>query len=336
MDDEDIISLQENESILKNMKKKDSKTVYLQTKGAFLSAIAVHESESDNNISNSLLSSEDSETVNSEENLIMDNNTKEEDILAVATELSQDLSNMASSKEEAKDEGQALEKEAIEESSEKEVAESNQEVEQISEQSEQQADDTVEQSSSSDSEESEVQNVDSEDPEELEEASTDKVDEVQEEVTQDSDLTTVQSSDEQDTAKLTTQVALLEEEISSLKDENSKLKSALHMTLVERVVDTKISLGLAEQSDRDGMIEAHASRTASSLADLLRDLASFSVKTGKRTKDFLTSNEFDVDNMVSFNEENVKTLDEEVIEKSNPADSFEQVLVDTLMGRRKL
>jgi len=336
MDDEDIVSIEENESIFKDMKKKDSKTVYLQTKGAFLSAVAVHESESDNNISNSLLSSEDSETVNSEENLIMDDNTKEEDILAVATELSQDLSSITSTKEEVQEEEQTLEEEAIEESSEEEATESSEEVEQVSEESEEQTEEAVEEDSSNDSEKAEVQNVDSENAEESEEASVETADEVQGEAEQDSDLTTSESSDEQDVAQLTAQVALLEQELSSLKDENSKLKSALHMTLVERVVDTKIALGLTEMEQRDQAIQEHAPRTAASLADSLRDLATLPVKAAKRAKDFLTSNEFDVNDTVSFQEENVTTLDEEVVEKSDPVNSFEQVLVDTLMGRRKL
>lgn len=335
MDDEDIISIEENESILKEMRKKDSKTVYMQTKGAFLSAIAIHESETDNSISDSLLSSEDSETVNSEENLIMDNNTKEEDILAVATELSHDLSNMASSTEEAASEEETLAEEAVEQNSDEVAEASDEKVEEEAEVSEE-ANAETEENSSNDSEEAEVQSVDSEKAEESEESSVEVSDEIQEEAEQDSDLTTVQSSDEQDTEQLAARVALLEQELSSVKDENSKLKSALHMTLVERVVDTKIALGLASMDDRDQAIQEHAPRTASSLADSLRDLASLPVKATKRTASFLNSNEFDVSDTVSSYEENVVTLDDEVVEKSNPVDSFEQVLVDTLMGRRKL
>lgn len=335
MDDEDIISIEENESILKEMRKKDSKTVYMQTKGAFLSAIAIHESETDNSISDSLLSSEDSETVNSEENLIMDNNTKEEDILAVATELSHDLSNMASSTEEAASEEETLAEEAVEQNSDEVAEASDEKVEEEAEVSEE-ANAEIEENSSNDSEEAEVQSVDSEKAEESEESSVEVSDEIQEEAEQDSDLTTVQSSDEQDTEQLAARVALLEQELSSVKDENSKLKSALHMTLVERVVDTKIALGLASMDDRDQAIQEHAPRTASSLADSLRDLASLPVKATKRTASFLNSNEFDVSDAVSSYEENVVTLDDEVVEKSNPVDSFEQVLVDTLMGRRKL
>jgi len=338
MDDEDIVSVEENESILKNMKKKDSKTTYLHTKGAFLTAIAIHESESDNNNMESLLSSEDSETVNSEENLIMDNDTKEEDILAVATELSQDLSNIASATEGEKEEAPANE-EVEEESSEEESAKDEEQVEEVNEEAAQEAEAEAEESSSNDSEEAEVQDVDSENAEESEESSEeseDSTDEVQEEVVENSDLTTNESSDEQGSDELQAKIALLEQELSSLKDENSKLKSALHMTLVERVVDTKIALGLGEANSRDEMITEHAPRTASSLADSLRDLANLPAKVNKRVNPMLQATEFENVDVVTSIEENVITLGEEVVEESDPVDSFEQVLVDALMGRRKL
>lgn len=344
MDSEDIVSVEENESILKNMKKKDSRTTYLQTKGAFLSALALHESETDINSSESLLSSEDFETEKSEENSTMDDITKDDDILAVATGLSEDLSNIASSQsvEEAKDvtEEEVASEEASESSeADEEVVASSEEdtVDAGDSEPEEVTEEPAEENSSNDSEEAEVQdNVDSHKTEELEETSAQEADEVQEEVVQDSDLTTSESSDEQDVAQLTTKVALLEQEVSSLKDENSKLKGALHMTLVERVVDTKIALGLNEASDREEMLKEHAPRTASSLADSLRDLASLPAKVGKKVGSFLHAAEFDVSDVISSAEENVTTLDEITVEESDPIDSFEQVLVDTLMGRRKL
>ena len=60
MDNDDIVSINENESMFKNMKKKESRPVYLHLKGAFLSAMAVQESEHVINEQASLLSNEDS------------------------------------------------------------------------------------------------------------------------------------------------------------------------------------------------------------------------------------------------------------------------------------
>ncbi len=69
------------------------------------------------------------------------------------------------------------------------------------------------------------------------------------------------------------EVASLIQENATLKEENAKLRKALHRTLAERVVDTKISLGIEELDARTSLIEEHATRAASSLADSLRDLA---------------------------------------------------------------
>lgn len=338
MDNEDIVSVEENESILKSMKKKDSKTTYLRTKGAFLSAIAIHESESDVTNSETLLSNEDLEMKKSEENSIMDDITKDDDILAVATGLSEDLSNIASSQ---LSEDTAEETEATEEDQEQvEAAESSDEVEKVEETTETEAEETEEaeveegseEISTDNSEEADVQNVDSENAGEPEESSVEDTDEVQE-VTEEESLTAEESVDEQTDEDQSGTTALLEEEIQSLKAENSKLKAALHMTLVERVVDTKIALGLAEGEQRETLITEHASRTASSLADSLRDMAAMPAAKAKKTVDAI---EFDVDTAQVNEEINVTTVGVEEQDARDPEDSFEQVLVDTLMGRRKL
>lgn len=339
MDNEDIVSIEENESVLKSMKKKDGKTIYLQTKGAFLSALALHESESEISNSDSLLSSEDLEKQESEEISTMDDVTKEEDILAVATGLSEDLSNIAASISTKEDE--QIEESTEEDTPSKEVSENSDPDEEEDDEVEesQTSDDNQEvakENSVDDSEEAEVQSVDSENAEESDESSeTDVKDEVQEAAEQNDDLTTNESSDERDFDQLTEKVKLLEEELSAAKQENSKLRNALKMTLVERVVDAKISLGLAEESEREELIKEHSDRTASSLADSLRDMAT--IKPAKRVAKYLNSTEFDIDQPVATAEENVLTLDAEpTVEEKDPVDSFEQVLVDALMGRRKL
>lgn len=307
MDSEDITSVSDNKSILKEMKKKESKPTYLHLKGAFLTALALHESESDIHKTASLLSYEDPKVLNSEENQNMDVNN-DEDILAVATGLSEDLSNIAA----------AVVSEESEDSSEESVEETSAEEE------------SVEENISSDnSEEADVPTVESENAEEPEESSSDE-DEVQEEVQEHGDLKVEESTPEHDV------VALLEK-ISLLEEENLKLKNALHLTLVERVIDTKISLGYEQYGDREKLIAEHSGRTASSLADTLRDLAKVPAKASKRVSDFLRMPEVTSEAVVE-NEENVVSLGENVEEEkvASPVDSFEQVLVDALMGRRKL
>jgi hypothetical protein len=344
MDEEDIVSLEENESIFKNMKKKDSKTTYLRTKGAFLSAIAIHESESELNNSETLLSNEDLEVEKSEEISTMNDITKDDDILAVATGLSEDLSNIASSQvsEEVSEEVSAEENQQPEEQDESvEATEEAEETIEASDASEEAAEDVAEEAaaeeiSTDDSEQADVQEetVDSEEAEKPEESSDEVSDEVQEE-SQEESLTAEESSDEQASEDQSGVIALLEEKVQSLQAENAKLKGALHMTLVERVVDTKIALGLAEGEQREDLISEHASRTASSLADSLRDMAVMPAKVGKRTA--LDSIEFEVETAQVTEDVNVASIDLEVEEEaSDPEVSFEQVLVDTLMGRRKL
>lgn len=328
MDNEDIFSIDENKSILKEMKKKESKPIYLHLKGAFLTALALHESESDINNTKSLLSNEDYNKTNSEETHSMDDVTKDEDILAVATGLSEDLSNIAASAsaEESVD--------AAEETSEtsEEVQDKTEEAP-ASDSEESQVVSDSEEISSDDSEEAEVQDVDSENAEKPEESSSgqDADDEVQEDAAEHEVLSAEKDSVEHDAQQLNEKVKLLEEE-------NARLKGALHMTLVERVVDTKITLGYESVEDREKLISEHACRTASSLADTLRDLAKAPVKIAKRISNFIGIPQVTSEAEVTESEDNVVTIDkeEEEIKKSTPVESFEQVLVDTLMGRRKL
>ena len=315
MDTEDIISVQENKSILSDLKKKESKPIYLHLKGAFLTAMALQESESYINNTESLLSNEDSEKKYSEETHKMDDVSKEEDILAVAEGLSEDLSTIAASNtdeilDETKD--AAVEETTVNEKSDDPDSE-----------------DSEEENSADDSEEADVQNVDSENAEKPEEASSEKEDDIQEEAKSDSELSDKEEGVEQD-------IEPLKAKIQSLEEENAKLKSALHRTLVERVVDTKIGLGYESIDDRERLIEDHATRTASSLADSLRDLAKVPAKVGKRLSNFFSLPEVTSEAGVA-EETNVLTIDKSEPEvPASPVQSFEQVLVDALMGRRKL
>lgn len=339
MDNEDIISIEENKSILSNMKKKESKPIYLHLKGAFLTALALQESESYINNTESLLSNEDSEKNNSEETHSMDNVNSEEDILAVAEGLSEDLSNIAASSSEetleateetveSKEENSEVSEESSETSEKKEETSTEEVLEEAKEVSEESLEDSEDKNSTDDSEEADVQTVDSENAEEPEEALVDTADENQEAIEEPSQLSDSTEGVEQE-------VELLKSKLKSLEEENAKLKSALHRTLVERVVDTKIGLGHESVDDREKLIDEHVTRTASSLADSLRDLAKVPAKIGKRVSAFIVPEVTSEAEVVV--EENVVTMgQEEPVEQEPEINSFEQVLVDALMGRRKL
>jgi hypothetical protein len=105
------------------------------------------------------------------------------------------------------------------------------------------------------------------------------------------------------------------------------------MTLVERVVDTKVALGLESSDDREALIVEHSSRTASSLADSLRDLAKANPVTPSSARMPEVMSEAEV-----IAEDNVMTIDSEENEEESlsPEKEFEQLFVDALMGRRKL
>ncbi len=108
----------------------------------------------------------------------------------------------------------------------------------------------------------------------------------------------------------------------------------MHRTLAERVVDTKISLGVESSESRDDLIKDHASRSASSLADSLRDLA----KMPAAKKNIYSLGESIIENtVVSESEDNViDEVNEEIEEPTEKKTSVEELFVDALMGRRKL
>lgn len=313
MDQEDIISLQENESILKNLKKKESRPVYLHTKGAFLAAMAVQESENSNSKEKSLLSNKDSNQTTSEENTSMEDVQVKEDILTVAEELSQDLSTIAASTDK------------VEEKPAEEVVVAVEE--QVETPAEEQKQQEISNDDSEKAEEQTAKDVDSEKAEESSEAAeqnSDAQNPEKEETKSDDLIAQENKGDEQgdETQKL----------VKSLQEENARLKAALHKTLAERVVDTKIALGLESASDRDKLIEDHGTRTASSLADSLRDLAKLPEKKSKSFEMPTMESELAV-----AEEQNVVTVDEEPkVKEEKSEQTFEQLFVDALMGRRKL
>ena len=360
MDDDDIISINENESMFKDMKKKESRPVYLHIKGAFLSAMAVQESENVNNERDSLLSNEDSIESKSEENVKMDDAVNE-DILAVAKELSEDLSTMANASvkeevvaEEVKQDEQSEPAKAEElsaettpevvtaETADSEIVAKNPELvsalkqaldlaNQIKDQElvdvltaklaaveaceEINGSTEVTETAEEQDKEIVVDSVKAETSEENKEAEEAKT-----------ELTGEQAAPEQDVDDSI-------KKIQALEEENNKLRSALHRTLVERVVDAKIAIGIENYDAREALVADHIKRTASSLADSLRDLAG--MPAASKAKGTLPEINSEIE--AAKGETGVITLDgvdeEEEVEESTP---FEDIFVDALMGRRKL
>jgi starvation-inducible DNA-binding protein len=450
MNEEDIYSLEEHESVLKNMKKKESKPLYLQLKGSFLSAMAIQESENYNKTNDSLLSIENDDQDSYQENSNMKDKVEQDDVLAAVEGLSQDLSAIASQAIEEsdkiqesdasaaaavqkvvnemvvlgmaaqrahwnvmgenfeqyhalfgaiytdvfesldsvaeeirkmgvfvdnltnmvmnssfKDDSSATDPESLIESLlEKNMALNASILEAFTIANENNAQGTADvlatrdgmhkkwswQLKASISEEagepadeswrilpgSEVSESD-EEPE----TSTEENPSADAEV--DSDDTEKKEEDtkaEESEAELTDEQVVSEQnaddtnkKLQSLEDENQKLKAALHRTLVERVVDAKISAGLESADERETLIEEHANRSATSLADSLRDVAKLPMVKSSRT----SSPEIDFEINAVEGENNVLTIDQEEEEVVEQKESFsEQLFVDALMGRRKL
>jgi len=174
-----------------------------------------------------------------------------------------------------------------------------------------------------------VESVDAEKPEEASSTDTEEAKEAEE--------PKAELSDNKETAEQNADET--QNKIQSLEEENKKLKEALHRTLVERVVDTKIALGIESAEDRDALIEDHMKRTATSLADSLRDMAKLPIVNPAKTKEFV---DITVESeVVSNQEQNVLTIDQEAAvdeqKEENTAESMlEDLLVDALMGRKKL
>jgi hypothetical protein len=366
MNEEDIYSVEEHKSILKDLKSKESKPLYLHLKGAFLTAYAVQESENYNYTNDSLLSNENREKDILEEKLNMNDEVKNEDILATVEELSQDLSDVsAANAGEASDSIVDKEENSTEEVSSKDEGNTSEEdvnlnlisaltsalkaateaddktlidiiTSKIEDLKKEQApvidaaSETTEEASKEDakgseevldSKEEQVDTVDSSDA-----TTSEEIEKTEESET---DLTGTVKADEQaseqdvdDTAK----------KLQSLEEENQKLKNALHRTLVERVVDAKIANGLESYETREELIADHSKRTASSLADSLRDLATMPVAKTKHASMPEINPEIAVEN-----EENVIFSDKQEEEvKETKVNTVEQLFVDAFMGRRKL
>ena len=462
MDKEDIFSIEENQSIFAELKNKESRPLYLQVKGAFLSAMAVQESENYINTNDSLLSNGNDTNDAHEENLTMNENVKEDDILTTVEELSQDLSTIAgASSEESEEVVEEEVEEIVEESQEVSEEETVTEADSASVASALQkvlndtvvfyfaahrahwsvegedftqyhelfsniyedaigsVDNIAENirkcqsfpanltevvmnssfkddcdckdwagmaemlleknnmvnasvmaafTAATSANEQGIANFMAERDDkhkkwawqlrsslkmEVEEPGdeswknigsteiTEKQDELAVEavdsevvvVTEENQANEASEAELTDTNVVSEQVAdEVQTKLQKLEEENTKLRSAMHRTLVERVVDAKIAAGVEPQELREELIQDHATRNASSLADSLRDLAKMPVvKTVKNSMLEMTS-----EVAVVEGEDNVITEDKVEEVKEEVASVPEQLFVDALMGRRKL
>jgi hypothetical protein len=170
---------------------------------------------------------------------------------------------------------------------------------------------------SRESEEDEAEEGTAEEPE-AEESAT------QDELIEESELT---SDDELDEPR----IQALENKVRELEEINAKLKNVLHRTLVERVVDTKISLGIVEHETRADAIEEHAGRTGASLADTLRDLASMPSKSRNTVQ-------LEVEESIEVVGDEHNTVTTDLVESSTQPsveERAENLFVDILLGKRK-
>jgi len=319
MDDQEIMEFSESSkdtNVLENMKKKDATPIYMQLKGAFLSAMAVSESEAEEN----------DEELDVTKDII---NEEEEDVLAVADDLSSDLAESHEGEEEVTSEDVEEEEVADEvtdstDEEESEESDSEEEVVEASEEEEvEEADDKPEGQESPQS-----QDID---PEDSSGAPVSREDDEEEEVVNEEESTETDLNETVST--LESRVEELESREQTLLEENAKLKTALKRSLAERVVDTKIALNFMKTEEREEQLEEHAQRSASSLADTLRDLAGMSRISSGAPPQMVNDESASIsedDNSVIVADVNDEPEEEE--DKVDP----ESVFVDALMGRRKL
>jgi len=277
----------------------------------------------------------------------MNENVKDEDILATVEELSQDLSTLSNTKvEESQDPETAPETEEVVEETPVTDAPETEESVKTEQDLENQAVDALKKANEKIAElEAQIAKDSSKAQATDEQESTETVEKTEvptEEVVDSANAPAegeTQATEESNT-NLTDEKVVSEQDVDDatkklqeLEEENKKLKSAMHRTLVERVVDTKIATGIESHELREELIGDHLTRSASSLADSLRDLAKLpTVKSAKGTMPEINS-----ELTVIEGEDNVYTLDkQEDLVQEDDTKTPEQLFVDALMGRRKL
>lgn len=336
-------------NILESFSKKRATAQYMNLKGSFLSVSALDYAEKDgeigeiteavNTINNELGQDSDevilSQLEESRKEKAMPGTevttTEEDDILAVSEQLSADLADtgIADAEESNVDEGAEELSESSDEKADTEdsAADDAEDSEEEKEEEEEQLADSSEADEQAESADaaSETEAEGQEDDSEVESPSGDEEDEEE----------AKKADAPEESATEDTVLAELNSTISTLQAENAKLRSALHRMLVERVVDAKIAKGVEESAQRATLVEEHSKRTASSLADALRDLERYPTKTREAEVEVP---ELERRTGAIGDEANATVAGEDVVE-TKVVDGYkvaEDIFTDALMGRRKL
>lgn len=149
----------------------------------------------------------------------------------------------------------------------------------------------------------------------------------------DSEETPENASEEAEgNAELQGQIAALQSENAKLSDQNTRLRAALKKNLAERVVDLRIAMGLTEADERDQLVDEYVERTASSLADSLRDLAAMPAQEAPfRRAPHVKPTALGVEG------DNDREVVVEAVAPTSPKPTTpEDLFVDVFMGRRPL
>lgn len=336
MNQEEIVEFSESQgrsNVLENLNRKEAAPVYMQLKGAFLSALASDFSESDETQKKDKdvnIDSQEELNVNDEQQF------EDDDILAVSEQLSSDLADSSAEEAEevdAEEEEQSEEVVEEEETSETDTEENESDNEENASEDEESEEDAQEEDAEASVEETEEEEeASAEESEEDGDESVSEDEQVEEENVEedeDSDTELIEQVN-----SLESRVEELEASNASLLEENNKLKGLLKQNLAERVVDAKIDRGLVATEERADALEEHVGRTASSLADSLRDLA----KTPK-TRSSVTEMPTVEQNSGAVDEgDSSVVVDGDEVEEQetkDPVKFAEDVLVDRLMDRRK-
>lgn len=321
-------------NVLERLKKKEATATYMSLKGSFLSVAALdylEKADENGEIDNSSNTITNEFDPNSDELILsqLDEEPRkenampgtkvttteaEDDVLAVAEQLSADLA--------ADDAGSAEESEETEESEESE---------ELSESSDEETDPETtdeEVAPESDKEEEEEQLEDSE--ENVEQA--DESDSVTDEGVEGQEDGEVEPKPETEADEV--EESADKAEVARLVEENAKLRGALKRMLAERVVDAKIARGIEESANRANLVEEHSGRTASSLADALRDVERYAPRATEAK-----APEMEVRSGAIGSEESVVTDGETIVEEKapvNPLTLAESIMTDVFMNRKKL
>lgn len=316
--------------ILGEMKKKDATPLYHEFKGAFIQAQISKDNEMEESantyIGDTNKNSDSIETSSEEKDSMTDEETvdtaeQEEDILAITEGLSDDLNAPAPDIEESSDDSADTTEQTDADDTVADTTESNDET-------------STEDADQVQSEESTDEAITSDDADDT--VTAEATDEVVEEGTEASETDVAEQTTDTD---LTTQVdeSVVEEfesRIRVLEEQNAKLKNALHRTLAERVVDAKIVIGLVEADTRAEAITEHAARTASSLADSLRDIAALPKPAA--TTPVISTEKVDDRSASVDGEDNVLILGEDEEKVIDKAQVLEDAVFEALMGRKAL